>query len=137
MTVVLWRSKEVVVLIVVFIIFFSFLGYRLFRGLGEGQAYFPTIPDAMFNLLVLLTTANYPDVMMPAYKVSRLYVIFFIAFLVIGLFFLMNMLLAVFYNNYSAQIDSLADRYVQQKQEMNETRFSMLDTEGKGELTQS
>ena len=38
-TVVLWRSKEVVVLIVVFIIFFSFLGYRLFRGLGEGQAY--------------------------------------------------------------------------------------------------
>ena len=40
--------------------------------------------------------------MMPAYKVSRLYVLFFIAFLVIGLFFLMNMLLAVFYNNYSA-----------------------------------
>ena len=113
-SIVLWRSKEIIFLIIVFIVFFSFLGYRLFRGivineldylhklgLGEGYAYFPSLPDAMFHLLVLLTTANYPDVMMPAYKVNRLYVLFFIAYLVIGLFFLLNMLLAVFYNNYS------------------------------------
>ena len=32
-SIVLWRSKEIIILIIVFIVFFSFLGFRLFRGI--------------------------------------------------------------------------------------------------------
>ncbi len=37
---------------------------------------------------------------MPVYEVSRLNAIPFIVFLLLGLYFLMNLLLAVIYNNY-------------------------------------
>jgi two pore calcium channel protein len=63
------------------------------------------------SLLVLLTTANFPDVMLPAYKVNRLWAFFFISFLVLCLFFFMNMLLAIFYNNYKARIEEALDNF--------------------------
>ena len=31
----------------------------------------------LFNMFVLMTTSNYPDVMLPAYQMSRFYFIFF------------------------------------------------------------
>ncbi len=33
---------------------------------------------------------SYPDVMMPAYKQGQLYVLFFVFFLVVNLYFLLN-----------------------------------------------
>ena len=60
----------------------------------------PNVGEAAWNLFILLTTANYPDVMMPAYSTNRLSSIFFVVFLCFGLFFLMNVALAVIYNNF-------------------------------------
>jgi len=51
-------------------------------------------------MFVLLTTSNFPDVMLPAYGKNRLDCLFFIFYLVVGLFLLMNLLLAIFYSNY-------------------------------------
>ena len=54
----------------------------------------PAIPQ----LTVLITTANFPDIMLPAYGSHRpfayLYILIFVPFLLIGLFFLMNLALA-------------------------------------------
>lgn len=101
----MWDSREMILFIIAFIMFYAWLGYRLFKGTLEGEAYMATIGDAAFNLLVLLTTANFPDVMLPSYKVSRWYAIFFVSFLIFGLFFFLNMLLAIFYNNYKDRIE--------------------------------
>ena len=65
---------------------------------------FPTVGEAVWQLFILLTTANFPDVMMPAYAAHRAAAIFFLAFVSLGVFFLMNFLLAVIYDAYNSQV---------------------------------
>ena len=58
-------------------------------------------------MLVLMTTSNYPDVMLPAYQINRKDCLFFLIYLVIGLFLLMNLLLAIFYSNFKERYEKL------------------------------
>ncbi len=51
---------------------------------SDGGGDFDDIPRALLALFVMLTTANFPDVMLPAYRDSRAACFFFIAFLVLG-----------------------------------------------------
>lgn len=54
--------------------------------------------NTMFNMIVLMTTSNYPDVMLPAYQANRAMCVFFIIYLFVGLFVIMNLLLAIIFN---------------------------------------
>ena len=68
--------------------------------------YFDSIPKTMFNVYVLFTTSNFPDIMIPFWKVHNLSAFYFIGFLIIGLYMLLNLMLAVFYNSYKTRVES-------------------------------
>ncbi|XP_045749044.1 two pore channel protein 2 isoform X2 [Mirounga angustirostris] len=100
------EMASVLLLLVVHLCVFTVFGMLLFAGeKGDGQdrerlMYFHNLPEALTSLLVLLTTANNPDVMTPAYSKNRAYAIFFIVFTLIGSLFLMNLLTAIIYNQF-------------------------------------
>lgn len=91
---------ELIFLLMFFILIFSILGFYLFSQVAN-DTYFSTLQDSFVSLFVLLTTANFPDVMMPAYASSRFNAAFFIVYLALVLYFLMNLLLAVVYDTFS------------------------------------
>lgn len=49
----------------------AFFALLLFEG-AQREEIFPDYGEAIYNLLVLLTTSNYPDVMMPVRRRQRL-----------------------------------------------------------------
>ena len=98
-----------VIFIVIYISYYSWIGYIIFSGTIEGVVYFDTYPDSWFNMLVLMTTSNFPNVMLPAYQLNRLYGIYFMSYLIIGLFLLMNLLLGVIYSNFKTRFEDAED----------------------------
>ncbi|NXO41432.1 TPC2 protein, partial [Locustella ochotensis] len=100
------EMASVVLLLAVHLSLFTMFAMLLFARTKDNQqdkewvAYFRNLPDSLTSLLVLLTTANNPDVMIPAYSKNRAYSIFFILFTVLGNLFLMNLLTAIIYNQF-------------------------------------
>lgn len=94
--------------IVVVVAFAAWYGVLLFPVAGqeptaEGPMYFGSLTQGMWSLYVLMTTCNYPDVMMPAYDQNRLVVLYFGLFILTSSFFLMNMLTAAVFNEFGIQ----------------------------------
>jgi two pore calcium channel protein, plant len=97
----------------------------------EGYEQFSSYLDSVWSLLILLTTANYPDVMMAAYAQYRVSCIFFIIYLIVGLFFLLNLLLAVFCNSYNGQIESIAQNIIEDNAKYLREGLPYIDQQGK------
>ncbi|KAM8843363.1 two pore segment channel 3 isoform 1-T1 [Synchiropus picturatus] len=90
------------------ILIFSLMALKLLgkRQLttSSGDAYFTSYLEVVFQLYVLVTTANSPDVMMPAYNASSMLVVFFIIFILINTYIFMSVFLAVVFNNYKKNL---------------------------------
>ncbi|CAH3199018.1 unnamed protein product [Porites evermanni] len=83
---------------------FTLLGCKLFgkRNLKDihGKPYFTNYLDVFFLLYVLTTTANNPDVMMPAYDNNPWSSLFFVIFIIVCMYIFVSIFLAVVYKNY-------------------------------------
>jgi hypothetical protein len=111
---VLKEAKSVIGLIVLHVVLFAWMGKILFKSTAEGDLYFSGIVQALYNMFVLLTNNQFPDVMLPVYILNGAYVLFFVVFMLLGMFFLLNLLLGVFYNNYKAQLEQEASKFAKE-----------------------
>ncbi|XP_023149923.1 two pore channel protein 1 isoform X2 [Amphiprion ocellaris] len=91
---------DILLLLLFFMVIFAILGFCLFST-NAADPYFNTLENSLVSLFVLLTTANFPDVMMPAYSKNRWSCVFFIVYLSIELYFIMNLLLAVVFDTFN------------------------------------
>lgn len=74
-----------------------FVYLKLLIDTPEADSYFLNFEETIFNLFVLMTTTNFPDIMLPAYKHNRISFLFFVFFLVGATILFTNMIIANFF----------------------------------------
>ncbi len=102
-------SLPMAIFITLYIMYFSWMGNLFYKGTVQGVKYMNSFPDSAWSMLVLMTTSNYPNVMLPAYESNRANFIFFLIYLVVGLFLIMNLLLAVIYSTFKQHYEDSLD----------------------------
>uniref|UniRef100_A0A8C8YLQ3 Two pore segment channel 1 n=1 Tax=Prolemur simus TaxID=1328070 RepID=A0A8C8YLQ3_PROSS len=93
---------DILLLLLFFMVIFAILGeFSAPPGPSWSPKYFSSLENSIVSLFVLLTTANFPDVMMPSYSRNPWSCVFFIVYLSIELYFIMNLLLAVVFDTFN------------------------------------
>ncbi|KAB7508205.1 Two pore calcium channel protein 1 [Armadillidium nasatum] len=118
---------EVLALLLFTLLIFAVFGFYLFSS-NEKDPYFETFYHACISLYVLLTTANYPDVMMPAYANNKWSALFFIAYLSITLYFITNLMLAIVFVEFSNIEKEKFRKLLLHKREACQHAFQLLIT---------
>ena len=128
-------TSVIIISIFLYVAFAALIWYFLFKFSLEGFNYFPLAHQSFYTMLTLLTTANFPDVMLPAYYESRINCLFFIGYLVFGLYFLQNILLAVVFDNYKRQLVEKVDDHTETRVKYISEYFDSFDRDKKGVLS--
>jgi hypothetical protein len=110
---VVFDSVQIIIIILAYIIFFALIGFILFSSSNHlyNSDDFDTIPVALFNVYVLFTTSNFPNILLPFWPVSNITALYFVGFLLVGLYMLLNLMLAVFYNSFKTRIEEKINKY--------------------------
>jgi len=110
---------------------YSVFGFYFFGEIDKDN--FQTLSKSFVSLFVLLTTANNPDVMMKSYNTSRWAAVFFISYLAINLYFLMNLMLAVVYDAFTKIEKDKFRRLFLHKRKAAQHAFKLLVTQERPE----
>ena len=97
-------SFDILMTIFTYILVFTLTVYYFYRSTFEGFQNFGTIKDAYRNMTILFTTANFPDVFLPAMNINYFNAFLFMFFMLMGLYFLTNLLLANVFNKYEQRL---------------------------------
>ena len=98
-------SFIILVTIVFWIFYYAMLGFYLFRYTFEGATNFLELGMSMSSIYTALTTANFPDVGLPAYQRNYFTMLFFISFMLVGLYLLLNILLASVFSKFTLRLE--------------------------------
>lgn len=97
-------SFAILTTIFTYILIFSLTVYYFYRPTFEGIMSFSTIRDTLRNMTILFTTANFPDIFLPAMNVNYFNSFLFMFFMLAGLYFLTNLLTANVFNKYQNRL---------------------------------
>ncbi|XP_011086365.1 two pore calcium channel protein 1A [Sesamum indicum] len=125
---------NVLALWLLFLLFSSWLAYVIFEDTEQGKSIFTSYGATLYQMFILFTTSNNPDVWIPAYKASRWYCLFFVLYVLLGVYFVTNLILAVVYDSFKSEL-------VKQVAEKDRTRtrilkkaFNLIDNNNLGYL---
>lgn len=128
------RIMDIVVLFVLFLMFSSVLAFVLFEDTEQGTVYFSTYGLTLYQMFVLFTTSNNPDCWLPAYKAIRSSCLFFILYILFGVYFITNLILAVVYDSFKEQLVAVLKDQRRKRKSVLQQAFNILDVESRGFL---
>ena len=112
-------------MLISYMVFAGLLGFVLFNSeiYADEEGYFDEIPMTIFNIYVLFTTSNFPDIMFPYWKLHNWAAFYFVGFLLLGLYMGLNLMLAVFYNSFRHQVEKKINKYDKIREEFLSKEF--------------
>jgi len=110
-----YRVRAAIMLLLFQITFFAVVSMFLFYKTPEGDAHFGSMGQSMVTLFVLLSTCNSPRVMFPAFNDNKLSALYFVFFLVVSVFLMLNLVLAVVYHEHRRHLKNEARRLTLRK----------------------
>lgn len=93
--------------------------------------------STFYAMTILLTTSNFPDIMLPAMNTNPAFSLFFIIYLLLGLYFLLNVLLATIFSGYKSKMQEMAIQAADGRLNFLESFLTKHDKGTKGYLTWS
>ncbi|KAK9285308.1 hypothetical protein L1049_024499 [Liquidambar formosana] len=117
-----------------FLLFSSWLAYVIFEDTQQGKTVFTTYGTTLYQMLILFTTSNNPDVWIPAYKASRWHCLFFVLYMLLGVYFVTNLILAVVYDSFKSQLAKQVAEMDHMRKSMLEKAFKLIDKNNVGYL---
>ncbi|PWA87393.1 ion transport domain-containing protein [Artemisia annua] len=103
------------------VFFILYIRYTLDAG------FVPSVSPVLELLFVLFTTSNNPDVWIPAYNSSRWSSLFFVLFVLLGVYFLTNLVLAVVYESFECGLAKQVSEKDQKKEKILRRAFDVID----------
>ncbi|KAL3693070.1 hypothetical protein R1sor_006721 [Riccia sorocarpa] len=88
---------------------------------------FQDYPTSLLSLFIMLTTANNPNVWAGVYAADRVSFCFFFVYMIVGFFFLMQLLFALIYNSYKVQLALEAHRHAALRQKRLRAAYDVMD----------
>ena len=86
---VLWKTRKAYLILFLNLFTFSIIGYFLFHKEG---GFFDNFGESFLQIYILLTTCNFPDIMLEAMEFSKLAIIYFVICLSVNYFILLSYL---------------------------------------------
>ncbi|XP_038694433.1 two pore calcium channel protein 1 isoform X2 [Tripterygium wilfordii] len=125
---------NVLALWLLFLLFSSWVAYVIFEDTQQGKMVFTSYGTTLYQMFVLFTTSNNPDVWIPAYMQSRWYSLFFVLYVLLGVYFVTNLILAVVYDSFKGQLaNQVSDRDSMRKKMLGKA-FNLIDKQNVGFL---
>ncbi|KAH7576933.1 hypothetical protein JRO89_XS01G0177600 [Xanthoceras sorbifolium] len=118
---------NVLALGLLFLLFASWIAYVFFEDTQQGKTVFTSYGTALYQMFILFTTSNNPDVWIPAYKDSRWYCLFFVLYVLLGVYFVTNLILAVVYDSFKDQLAKQVSKMDRMRRHMLEKAFNLID----------
>lgn len=125
---------NVLALGLLFLLFSSWLAYIIFEDTQQGIMMFYSYGETLYQMFVLFTTSNNPDVWIPAYKDSRWYSLFFVLYVLLGVYFITNLILAVVYDSFKEQLVKQVAGMDSMRKNILGKAFSLIDDNKDGNL---
>eukprot|EP00730_Choanoeca_flexa_P020167 TRINITY_DN9861_c0_g1_i1.p1 TRINITY_DN9861_c0_g1~~TRINITY_DN9861_c0_g1_i1.p1 ORF type:complete len:665 (+),score=202.54 TRINITY_DN9861_c0_g1_i1:66-1997(+) len=126
---------NVLVLLFATIAMFALLAVSLFRDRDyldpDGSPYMMDYFDSYWRFYVLVTSANFPDVMMPAYSHNEWYALVFIAFIGVTMYVFLSILLAVIYDKYRKHLKAEVVMQIVNRRRNLRFLFAVLQVDGR------
>ncbi|CAA2987574.1 two pore calcium channel 1B [Olea europaea subsp. europaea] len=110
-----------------FLLFSSWLAFVIFEDTQQGKTIFTSYGTTLYQMFLLFTTSNNPDVWIPAYKASRWYCLFFILYVLLSVNFVTNLILAAVYDGFKSELVKQVDEKDRTKMRILKKAFDLMD----------